>query len=103
MSVKRLVCGCSTVLAAILAVAPHAANAQNLDLAAGGGKIRLHLRLATAVVAALLAATSPTRAQTSWTGTISTDWFTTGDCTAGVSTGATPTNINTVCRGQDDQ
>ena len=57
--------------------------------------MRTHSLMATAVAAAPLAATSFTRAQT-WTGAISTDWFTDGNWTpAVVPTGAMNTNINT--------
>ena len=56
--------------------------------------MRTHLLATTVVAAALLAATSA-RAQTSWTGAISSDWFTAGNWTAGVPTGATAF-INTV-------
>src|SRR5215831_15453271 len=55
--------------------------------------------MATAVAAALLAATSSTRAQqTNWTGTISSDWFTAGNWTNGVPVGApgASANIDTV-------
>jgi T5SS/PEP-CTERM-associated repeat protein/autotransporter-associated beta strand protein len=47
------------------------------------------------VAAALLAATSPTRAQTNWIGT-TTDWFTAGNWSAGVPTAVTSAIINTV-------
>jgi len=47
--------------------------------------MRTHLLATTAVAAALLAATSA-RAQTFWTGAISSDWFTPGNWTAGVPT-----------------
>jgi hypothetical protein len=54
--------------------------------------MRTHLLATTAVAAALLAATSSTRAQvTVWTGAISSDWFTPGNWSAGVPTGATVT------------
>ena len=36
--------------------------------------MRTHLLATTAAAAALLAAASSTRAQTNWTGTISSDW-----------------------------
>ena len=53
--------------------------------------------LATASVLALaLGAAIPARAQTAWTGTTSTDWFTAGNWTAGVPTGAVVTTIDTV-------
>jgi hypothetical protein len=48
-----------------------------------------------AVVAALVAATSA-HAQTNWTGTVSSDWFIAGNWNAGVPTGATNANIDTV-------
>jgi T5SS/PEP-CTERM-associated repeat protein/autotransporter-associated beta strand protein len=48
--------------------------------------------LATASMLALaLAAATPVRAQTAWTGTTSTDWFTAGNWTAGVPTGSVTT------------
>lgn len=58
----------------------------------------MHLLILTAVTAALLAATSSTRAQTnSWTGTNSNDRFDGGNWLAPgvVPNAATPTNINT--------
>jgi outer membrane autotransporter protein len=58
--------------------------------------MRTHLLATTVVAAALLAATSSTRAQTSWTGAISSDWFTPGNWTASVPNGATPALIDTV-------
>ena len=48
------------------------------------------------MAAALLAATSSTRAQTNWTGTLSDNWFTAGNWNAGVPTAATSANIDTV-------
>jgi T5SS/PEP-CTERM-associated repeat protein/autotransporter-associated beta strand protein len=48
------------------------------------------------VAAALLAATSSTRAQTNWTGAVSSDWFNPLNWSAGVPTAATSANINTV-------
>ena len=48
-----------------------------------------------AVAAALLAAASSSRAQTNWTGTISSDWFTAGNWNAGIPTSATSANIDT--------
>ena len=47
-----------------------------------------------AMAAALLAAASSSRAQTDWTGTISSDWFTAGNWNAGVPTSATSANID---------
>jgi T5SS/PEP-CTERM-associated repeat protein/autotransporter-associated beta strand protein len=52
--------------------------------------------LATTATMALLAATPSTHAQTNWTGTVSDDWFTALNWTAGVPTAATSANINTV-------
>ena len=48
-----------------------------------------------AVAAALLAAASSSRAQTNWTGTISSDWFTAGNWNAGIPTSATSANVDT--------
>ena len=60
-----------------------------------GGEMRTHLLMATAVAAALLAATSSTRAQTTnWTGTISSDWFNPGNWTNGVPVGAPGASAN---------
>src|SRR5262249_22050609 len=60
--------------------------------------MRAHLLATTVVAAALLAATSSTRAQTFWTGAISSDWFTPGNWTAGVPIGPVGTSafIDTV-------
>jgi T5SS/PEP-CTERM-associated repeat protein len=61
--------------------------------------MRIHLLMATAVAAALLAATSPPRAETTnWTaGANSSDWFTAGNWSNGVPVAVTGTaNINTV-------
>jgi T5SS/PEP-CTERM-associated repeat protein len=58
--------------------------------------MRTHFVRATATAAALLAATSSTRAQTNWTGTVSSDWFTALNWNAGVPTAGTNANIDTV-------
>jgi T5SS/PEP-CTERM-associated repeat protein len=58
--------------------------------------MRTHLLGATAVAAALLAATSSTHAQTNWTGAVSSDWFATLNWNAGVPTAGTSANIDTV-------
>jgi fibronectin-binding autotransporter adhesin len=47
-----------------------------------------------AMAAALLATASSSRAQTDWTGTVSSDWFTAGNWNAGVPTSATSANID---------
>ena len=52
--------------------------------------------LTTTATMALLAATSSTHAQTNWTGAVSSNWFTAGNWIAGVPTGGTNANINTV-------
>ena len=49
-----------------------------------------------AIVALLAASTVPTHAQTNWTGTVSSDWFTAGNWNAGVPTAGTSANIDTV-------
>jgi T5SS/PEP-CTERM-associated repeat protein len=64
----------------------------------GSPALRRHPQLlATASVLALaLGATTPARAQTAWTGTTSTDWFTLSNWTAGVPAGGVVTTIDTV-------
>ena len=57
--------------------------------------MRTHLLTTTAVIALLSASTVSTRAQTNWTGTTSTDWFTASNWSAGVPAGTSAT-INTV-------
>ena len=57
--------------------------------------MRAHLLTTTAVMALLSASTVATRAQTSWTGATSSDWFTATNWTAGVPAGTNAT-INTV-------
>ena len=57
--------------------------------------MRTHLLTTTAVLALLSAFTVSTRAQTNWTGAISSDWFNPGNWTAGVPVlGGTNANIN---------
>ena len=57
--------------------------------------MRTHLLTTTAVLALLFASTVSTRAQTNWTGAISSDWFNAGNWTAGVPVlGGTNANIN---------
>jgi len=57
--------------------------------------MRTHLLTTTAVMALLSASTVATRAQTNWTGAISSDWFNPGNWTAGVPVlGGTNANIN---------
>ncbi|HST10375.1 MAG TPA: hypothetical protein VLL05_08350, partial [Terriglobales bacterium] len=46
-------------------------------------------------IALFAASTVSTHAQTIWTGTVSSDWFTAGNWTAGVPTNVTTANINT--------
>ena len=48
------------------------------------------------MAAALLAATSSTRAQTDWTGAVSSDWFTPNNWNNGVPTAGMSANIDTV-------
>ena len=57
--------------------------------------MRAHLLTTTAVMALLSASTVSTRAQTSWTGAISNDWFAAGNWSAGVPTLGTAATINT--------
>ena len=62
---------------------------------AGAIKMRTHLLTTAAVMALLSASTISTRAQTNWTGAISSDWFNAGNWTAGVpAIGGTNANIN---------
>jgi T5SS/PEP-CTERM-associated repeat protein len=57
--------------------------------------MRTHLLTTTAVLALLSASTVSTRAQTNWTGAISSDWFNPGNWTAGIPVlGGTNANIN---------
>ena len=56
--------------------------------------MRAHFLTTTAVMALLSASTVAMRAQTNWTGAISTDWFDAGNWTAGVPAGTNAT-INT--------
>ena len=58
--------------------------------------MRTHLLRATAVAAALLAATSSARAQSDWTGLISSNWFLSGNWLGGFPRQTTDANINTV-------
>src|SRR5215469_117615 len=67
-----------------------------MGISSRGGEMRTHLLATTAVAAALLAATSARAQTTGWTGAISSDWFTLGNWTAGVPTGATNAFIDTV-------
>jgi T5SS/PEP-CTERM-associated repeat protein len=62
----------------------------------GGGEMRTHLLATTAVMALLSASTVSTRAQTFWTGAISSDWFTAGNWSGGVPTIGTTAFINTL-------
>jgi T5SS/PEP-CTERM-associated repeat protein/autotransporter-associated beta strand protein len=62
----------------------------------GDGEMRLHL-LATAAAAALLAATSSARAQSNWTGVVSSDWFNANNWVPAIIPRQTDdVNINTV-------
>jgi hypothetical protein len=58
--------------------------------------MRTHLLRATAVAAALLAATSSTRAQSNWTGQFSSNWFLSGNWLGGFPRQTDDANINTV-------
>ena len=49
-----------------------------------------------ATIALLAASTGPTHAQTNWTGRFSSDWFLSGNWTAGLPWQTTDGNINTV-------
>ena len=53
--------------------------------------MRTHFLTTTAVMALLSASTISTRAQTSWTGAIDSNWFTAGNWTAGVPAGTNAT------------
>src|SRR3954463_12197746 len=52
--------------------------------------------LTTTAAMALLAATSPTHAQSNWTGQFSSNWFLSGNWIGGVPGQTTDANINTV-------
>lgn len=56
--------------------------------------MRTHLLTTTAVMALLSASTVSTRAQTNWTGAISSDWFNAGNWSGGVPTAGTNATIN---------
>ena len=60
--------------------------------------MRTHLLTTTAVLALLAASTVSTRAQTNWTGLISSDWFTAPNWTGGVPTAVTSATIDTLNR-----
>ena len=59
--------------------------------------MRVARNFRTIMTLALLAAsTVSARAQTNWTGAVSSDWFTAGNWNAGVPTAVTSANIDTV-------
>jgi T5SS/PEP-CTERM-associated repeat protein len=57
---------------------------------------KYHFKELVAALALLAASTAPTLAQSNWTGTISTDWFTAGNWSAGVPTAVNSPIIDTV-------
>src|SRR5262249_44053746 len=68
------------------------------ERSADGSSNRMRMLASSTALAAIstLAHGLPVSAQTSWTGTASTDWFTAGNWTNGVPTAGTTTAIHTI-------